>query len=117
MTGREEAETRESVLHIQLRDVLNQGLKNGSFFVWLSVDPLLGDLNREQWTDPAGLVEEIEAWLAELDPQHLEETFPSREFRDPTAAVIVTAIAKKPGSHREAGDAIVANPWPVIFEL
>jgi hypothetical protein len=102
----------EAALHHELRDVLNERLRNTNFLVWIDIRPT-GD--EKHLVDADQIVRETEDWLASLDPDAVSGTdLPERVLRDLAAVVRLRAIPKKASARAYRSDQIVGNPEPIL---
>lgn len=102
----------EAALHHELRDVLNGGLINTDFFVWIDIRPT-GD--ETSFVDAQRILRDTEEWLASLDPDAISGTdLPELVRRDLAADVTLRAIPKKPSARAYRSDQIVGNPEPIL---
>ena len=107
--------TSEKELHLQVRDALNEELQDYNFFLWLTVTPGTGtEQVVEELTVP---VAEIDAWLEQLDPDHLPTKFPSKVFEVDGVGIEITALAKRTEARSERSKQVVANPLPALYVL
>lgn len=104
----------EPELHRQLRDALNDELRNTKFFVWITVRPTGW---QKSFAYLPRIVAAVEEWLDTLDPDEVrpwDEGNGWISISDPAADVRIRAIPKKPGARGRRADQIVGNPAPVL---
>jgi hypothetical protein len=103
----------ERALHVALRDALQAGIRNTDFLLWIAVDPTG---KGESFARVDELVDEVEKYLAGLDPDQVgSETVPL-ELHDEVADVQVIPWAKKESSRGERALQLVAPEVPVTVE-
>lgn len=100
-------------LHHELRDAFNKELQNANFFVWIDVRPT-GKYKQLAHLDK--IIEAVEEWLGDLDPDgHLEtDRIAERWIVDPAAEIKLRAIPRKREVRGYRADQIVGNPEPIL---
>lgn len=101
-------------LHHELRDALNRELTNTNFFVWIDVRPTG---KAKHFTELKQIVEIVEEWLGELDPDAPppgEGRVQEREISEPAATIKLRAIPRKREVRGYRAEQIVGNPEPIL---